>query len=97
MLSHEAGRPRTTLNHLPTEIKAFIAQLCSEQDRRYKEWSTAYDKLHGRVAIEAKRLQDGVHGRSVATLFVLSKEWSDFAAPYRFEVSVCLSRLAYQG
>ncbi|BGP44029.1 hypothetical protein JCM10449v2_008086 [Rhodotorula kratochvilovae] len=75
---------RVKLDNLPTEIKKRIVELCAEQDERFQERLTAIERMGGaELALDQIRAR---HGRSVGTLFCLSRSWSEIAASYRFKV-----------
>jgi len=83
-------RPRTTINNLPVELHSRIAQLCYDQDQKYKRYRAALDKLEDmpeEVEVFKKR-QDEVYGKSLQALHCVSKHWSNMAAPFLFEVSL---------
>ncbi|GAA6002038.1 uncharacterized protein JCM10292_001811 [Rhodotorula paludigena] len=83
-------RPTATLSSLPLEIKTRIAQLCYEQDERWKDHvgviATQFDAESRPAADELLSPASYFHGKSLGALFMTCKEWSEVCAPFRFSV-----------
>ncbi|GAA5980939.1 hypothetical protein JCM11641_005491 [Rhodosporidiobolus odoratus] len=77
-----------TINHLPTELKSRIAQLCHEQDEsyhacvRYLSVHDAFFRTSCVVDLDSSRL----YGRSLGALSCTSRGWSTICAPLCFKV-----------
>lgn len=93
--SSEAVRPpRASLDSLPTELKKRIVELCAEQDERFKQWTHHFEEqVEQSAGLEmAGELDDLVRNvthrqqSSIGSLFCLSRQWSELAAPFRFKV-----------
>ncbi|GAA6025478.1 hypothetical protein JCM10207_000784 [Rhodosporidiobolus poonsookiae] len=77
---------KRTMNDLPTEIKARIVELCAEQDERFGVWEDQLRK-HGRISSADNARTTHLNcKRTVSALFLVSREWSSFAAPALFKV-----------
>ncbi|GAA5861973.1 hypothetical protein JCM8547_001543 [Rhodosporidiobolus lusitaniae] len=73
-----------TINDLPTEIKAYIAQLCHEQDERIRAWAWTVDisdDVDGTVTDAIQDLITSV-GRCTAPLYATSKVWREVTGPW---------------
>ncbi|GAA6032808.1 hypothetical protein JCM8097_000804 [Rhodosporidiobolus ruineniae] len=81
----EPYEPRYTINDLPTEVKAKIVQMCADQDKAFKTWSTEMKERTEDVLSYYLKDQCANHGRAIASLYATSKMWSDLAAPHRFK------------
>ncbi|GJN94715.1 hypothetical protein Rhopal_007806-T1 [Rhodotorula paludigena] len=83
-------RPTSTLSSLPLEIKTRIAQLCYEQDERWRDHvgviATQFDAESRPAADELLSPASYFHGKSLGALFMTCKKWSEVCAPFRFSV-----------
>ncbi|GAA5888390.1 hypothetical protein JCM6882_008601 [Rhodosporidiobolus microsporus] len=89
MDASNGGRPRQTINDLPTELKSRIAELCAEQDADVVSTMKAVEDEDG-VPYEFAEMAEAVrktsnYGSSLGGLSSTSKDWSDICAPFRFK------------
>ncbi|BGP39419.1 hypothetical protein JCM10449v2_003361 [Rhodotorula kratochvilovae] len=79
--------PAVTLSALPTELKSRIVRHCFDQD---EQLVLLLDSLKQQgideTALDEIRRE---HPGTIRSLFEVSKEWSAYAAPYRFRVLKC--------
>lgn len=79
------------MHSLPLEVKEMIARCCYEQDEALRiavgrnADGTYPDGARSEVAFACCPVATNTLG----TLFCLSTEWAEIAAPFRFAVSVC--------
>ena len=68
---------------LPTELKNTIVGMVAAQDAAYRQ-----RKVDG-IFADASDVDIATewHGRGISSLFQVSKEWSELAAPFVYEVS----------
>ncbi|BGP19869.1 hypothetical protein JCM10213_008658 [Rhodosporidiobolus nylandii] len=78
--------PPRTINDLPTELKARIAQLCSEQDELYRSWVKTVG-IQDAFSYPHEVLDDldetKLYGHSLAALYGASNEWCMICEPFR--------------
>ncbi|GAA5850017.1 hypothetical protein JCM8547_000983 [Rhodosporidiobolus lusitaniae] len=74
---------RCTINNLPAELKKEIAELCAEQDERFRVWLENKAKTTSKAELKKEK---SILGRSISSLYQVSKEWAELAAPYLFTV-----------
>ncbi|BGP44027.1 hypothetical protein JCM10450v2_008244 [Rhodotorula kratochvilovae] len=86
-MSTGTTRPRTTINDLPYELKRYIAQLCVDEDEHFDAWTHAIEEQQlGNVDDdEGTGMFTDVEESRIASLFEVSLEWAELAAPFRFK------------
>lgn len=91
--SGQAPRPICWIDRLPTEIKTRIAELCDEQDERWRNKCKALthsgSQQEWRRKLDTNKWLDKgsrLLPPSLGALFCTSKAWSEIAAPFRFKV-----------
>lgn len=83
--SPTVARPRFQLSDLPTELKDKIAQQCHAADVRLRKYIDAPERVGDSSATNLRNVQIS-RGRSIGSLYAVSKEWKNICVPYRFEV-----------
>ncbi|BGP44036.1 hypothetical protein JCM10450v2_008253 [Rhodotorula kratochvilovae] len=77
--------PHANINDLPAELKIKIARLCAEHDEHLRSWTKPVASQTYGPAKDGINEMWRTYGHSIGALFCTSKDWSEIAAPFRFQ------------